>query len=211
MNPWTQTYTGIAFDLLEPKPEMVSITDIAHSLAKMDRYNGHAKIFYPVAQHSSLVAKLVRLWGGTPEEIFDAHMHDGIEAYVGDMISPMKRAMRAVLAEKVRIQFDDDLRFKNDAFAATLAKELDPFHDVETRVDMVVRTALGMLPKIPDIVVKADLTILANERNVIMAPCVRDWDLPYEASPLIHDDDFEEMDWRYWKGRFLREYKELSA
>jgi hypothetical protein len=87
-----------------------------------------------------------------------------------------------------------------------LAKELEPFAEVERRVEAVVRPALGMLPEQPDIVTRADLTILANERAVIMAPCPRDWNLPYEASPLLDHSHFEEQDWRYWKRRFLDEY-----
>ncbi len=204
MNPWTQTYTGVAFDLLEPRAEDVNIEDAAHSLAKMDRYNGHAKIFYPVAQHSLLVGKLVQAWGGTPEEVYDAKMHDVIETYIGDMISPMKRAMRAVLAEKIK--YSQDISY-DVVLPVALAKEFDPFTEIERRVEIAVRTAFNMPPEQPDIVTKADLTILANERELIMAPCVRDWELPYPPSTMLVHGDFEERDWRFWKRRFLDEYE----
>jgi len=210
MNPWTQTYTGIAFDLLEPHPSMVCLEDVMHSLAKMDRYNGHAVISYPVAQHSILVAKLVQAWGGTEAEIFDALTHDAIETYIGDMISPMKRAMRAALAEKLRLHpavYPDTLP-QESAFLV-LAKELEPFAVVEYRVEIVVREALDMLPEQPDIVTKADLTILANERETIMAPCDRDWELPHPPSTMLVPGDFEERDWRFWKRRFHEEYERL--
>ncbi len=71
-------------------------------------------------------------------------------------------------------------------------KSLDPFTEVERRVEIAVRKAMRMLPEQPEIVTKADLTILANERAVIMAPCAQDWALPYPASPQVRESDLEE-------------------
>ena len=49
------TFSGIAFDLLNPQPEMILMEDIAHSLAIINRSNGAAKFPYSVAQHSLYV------------------------------------------------------------------------------------------------------------------------------------------------------------
>ena len=38
-----QTYTGIKFDLVNPKPEMVSPVDIAHALGRLCRFTGHTE------------------------------------------------------------------------------------------------------------------------------------------------------------------------
>jgi len=82
---WFQTYSGKMFWPLDPHPEEVDIGDIAHSLALQCRFNGHVKVFYSVAQHSVLVASILpdrfKLWG---------LMHDAAEAYVGDMVRPLK-------------------------------------------------------------------------------------------------------------------------
>lgn len=82
---WIETHSGIAFDILEPTVEMVSIEDIAHSLSQMNRFTGHCRFPYPVAQHSRLVSYLVpdeyALWG---------LLHDASEAYIGDMNRPLK-------------------------------------------------------------------------------------------------------------------------
>src|SRR5690242_1952599 len=60
MSPWIQTYSGVAFDLLAPTPEMISIVDIAHSLSRLCRYTGHViSANYSVAEHSILVASLL--------------------------------------------------------------------------------------------------------------------------------------------------------
>lgn len=204
---WTQTYSGVAFDLLEPKASMVRPQDIAHSLAKQDRYNGHGRIFYPVAQHSLLVGALLKMWGCTEEEIREGKLHDAIEAYIGDLISPMKRAMRAVLAARLAnsTAVYPDTLVPAGTFSA-LAKEFDPFAGVEAGIELVVRERLDMLPVQPRIVTKADLVVLANERDRIMAPCAQDWNLPYPKDPgLDQDVFFEEGAWRYWRDFFAKD------
>ena len=59
MKHWIQTYTGKAFDLLNPTPEMVEVTDIAHHLALINRFTGATAVPYSVAQHSVLVSQVV--------------------------------------------------------------------------------------------------------------------------------------------------------
>ena len=56
---WIQTYTGRAFDLLDPRPEQIDPLDIAHALSQICRFTGHVREFYSVAQHSVLVACIV--------------------------------------------------------------------------------------------------------------------------------------------------------
>ncbi|MFA5286352.1 MAG: hypothetical protein WC347_12205, partial [Smithellaceae bacterium] len=76
------TFSGIAFDLLNPKPEMILLEDIIHSLALINRFNGAAIFPYSVAQHSLYVASLL------PSELkLHGLLHDAAEAYVGDMVS----------------------------------------------------------------------------------------------------------------------------
>lgn len=83
------TFSGIAFDLLNPQPEMIRIEDIVHSLALINRFNGAAKFPYSMAQHSLYVADLL------PEHLkLEGLLHDAAEAYVGDMVSPLKKIMK---------------------------------------------------------------------------------------------------------------------
>lgn len=85
---WQQTYTGRRFDFKNPDPADVDIQDIAHSLAMQCRFNGHVREFYSVAQHSVMVAQLV------PAELkLAALLHDAAEAYLGDLITPVKALM----------------------------------------------------------------------------------------------------------------------
>lgn len=85
---WIETYTGRAFDLLDPRHEQIDITDIAHALANIARFTGHTREFYSVAQHSVHVAELV------PEPMrLGALLHDATEAYANDVASPLKRLL----------------------------------------------------------------------------------------------------------------------
>lgn len=85
---YIHTFSGIAFDLLNPKPEMILIEDIAHSLSLINRYNGAALFPYSVAQHSLYVASLL-----SEELRLHGLLHDAAEAYIGDMVSPLKIIM----------------------------------------------------------------------------------------------------------------------
>lgn len=85
---WMQTYTGRQFFPLEPRVADVVIEDIAHALAHQCRYAGHTCGFYSVAEHSVHIYRSIsrqnRFWG---------LMHDAPEAYLVDLIRPIKRAI----------------------------------------------------------------------------------------------------------------------
>lgn len=95
---WIQTRSGKAVDLLDPRPKDIDLEDIAWSLAHTNRFNGHAGR-YSVARHSVFVWELIT--AQEPPERTDASMwallHDASEAYTGDVVSPLKRALDASL------------------------------------------------------------------------------------------------------------------
>lgn len=92
------TYSGIAFNLRDPHPAMVRLDDIVHSLSLMNRFNGAALFPYSVAQHSLHVAALL------PAELrLEGLLHDAAEAYIGDMVSPLKQVMPEYKAVEARI------------------------------------------------------------------------------------------------------------
>jgi len=82
---WMQTYTGRKFTPLNPSPADIDIVDIAHALSMTCRFGGHCKQFYSVAQHSVLMAEKA-----APEDKLRALLHDAAEAYIGDLIRPVK-------------------------------------------------------------------------------------------------------------------------
>ena len=82
---FVSTYLGNRFYPLEPRIDDIEIEDIAHGLAYQCRFNGQTSSFYSVAQHSVLVASLV------PKELkLAALLHDAAEAYLGDVVKPLK-------------------------------------------------------------------------------------------------------------------------
>ena len=88
-----ETYTGRAFWPLEPKPEDVSIIDIAHNLSNQCRYSGATYVIYVTAQHCCLLADYVEQLGGSPTDCLQILMHDAPEAYLVDVPRPIKQFM----------------------------------------------------------------------------------------------------------------------
>jgi hypothetical protein len=80
------TSTGTTFDFLETTLDMFNIEDIAHSLSQMNRFAGHARYPYPVAQHSRLGSYLF----ADPAMALRFLLHDGSEAYLIDLPRPLK-------------------------------------------------------------------------------------------------------------------------
>lgn len=89
---WMQTYTGKKFYPTAPIVADIDILDIAHSLSMQCRYNGHVKEFYSVAEHCVLMSYAVEK-SHNKELAFEALLHDATEAYVGDMVRPLKIQM----------------------------------------------------------------------------------------------------------------------
>lgn len=86
---WLQTGTGRRVCVLNPRPEEIYVKDIAMALAKQCRFNGMCKSFYSVAQHCVMGSELAeKLYGKEAAKEF--LMHDATEAYVGDLIRPVK-------------------------------------------------------------------------------------------------------------------------
>lgn len=85
---WFLTFTGKQFYPLDPRPEDICIQDIAHALALTCRFGGHSVFHYSVAQHSILVSSKL------PQHLkLVGLLHDATEAYLGDMVRPLKLQM----------------------------------------------------------------------------------------------------------------------
>jgi uncharacterized protein len=94
---WQRMLSGRRLDILDPSPVDVELTDIAHGLARVARWNGQTKGDYPfsVAQHSILVLEIFAAMNpdATDEARLAALLHDAPEYVMGDIISPFKAAM----------------------------------------------------------------------------------------------------------------------
>lgn len=90
-NSWFQSASGRPIYIDRPDPAAVHIEDIAHALARICRFGGHLKVeHYSVAQHSEGVSRVCK-----PAHALLGLLHDSAEAYVGDMIRPLKQLLPA--------------------------------------------------------------------------------------------------------------------
>jgi 5'-deoxynucleotidase YfbR-like HD superfamily hydrolase len=95
--------SGRRLDLLDPTPVDIEITDIAHGLAFVARWNGQTYGDWPysVAEHSLLVERIFGRMNPAvgPKWQLAALLHDAPEYVIGDMISPVKSAVGAGYGE----------------------------------------------------------------------------------------------------------------
>lgn len=94
---WQRMLSGRRLDLLDPTPVDIEISDIAHGLAFVARWNGQTRgdFAYSVAEHSLLVEQIFSRAnpGIAARWRLAALLHDAPEYVIGDMISPVKAAL----------------------------------------------------------------------------------------------------------------------
>lgn len=79
--------SGGWFDFCNPDQSRFTLYDIAAGLARTCRFGGHTCDFYSVAEHSIEVAAHVH----KEQEQLYALLHDASEAFLGDMVAPLKQ------------------------------------------------------------------------------------------------------------------------
>lgn len=95
MKPSIQLYSGHYFNFLNPWESVNNITieTLVRSLSQVNRFTGHTKQPYSVAQHSVLVHEIVSespYLNATEGALNYALFHDAHECVVGDVSSPLK-------------------------------------------------------------------------------------------------------------------------
>lgn len=136
---WIQTFMGVKFYPLDPRPEEIFLRDIAHALSLQCRFAGHVRWHMSIAQHSVLVCKAVARQNPRRMDLIRwALLHDATEAYLVDLPSPVKRLM-------------------------------PEYSIAEDELMAVVAERFGLeLPPMPPEVKLADLTSLSTERRDLL-------------------------------------------
>ena len=108
--------SGKYLDLVDPKPDQFDFADIAGALSKICRFGGQCEYFYSVAEHSYHCARQAQRDGLPLDTQIAVLMHDAAEAFIGDVVKPLKimlpeyaeieKRMEAAIAEKFLIDFD---------------------------------------------------------------------------------------------------------
>ena len=104
------------------------------------RYAGHVKEFYSVAQHSVIVSRLC-----PPQDALWGLLHDGAEAYLGDVVKPLK---------------------VTGAFAE--------YRKLEVRMQAAICSRFGLPPEEPASVKRIDKAMVAIEARDLLAPLLPD-------------------------------------
>jgi hypothetical protein len=121
---WMQTRTGVSFYPLDPRASEINIEDVAHGLAMCCRYGGQCREFYSVAEHCVRVSEHV------PQQYArEGLLHDLSEAYIGDMIRPLKHTPEMAEFRKAEAAIEVCAA---DAFALDTSPEA---HTAVKRVD----------------------------------------------------------------------------
>lgn len=97
-------------------PADVNILDVASGLSRVCRYGGQIKHdiqSYPVSEHSVLMLEWLEGQGGIEcvEDALRVLLHDGSEAFLGDMTSPLKALMPEFRKIEDRCQMAIDQSF----------------------------------------------------------------------------------------------------
>ena len=88
MPPVITLHSGAWMDYLHPETSEFTIEDIAHGLSNTCRFSGQCEPFYSVAQHSVSTSLIV-----PPAFAMHGLLHDGSEAFMCDLPSPLKQLL----------------------------------------------------------------------------------------------------------------------
>jgi len=138
--PFIQTVSGRRVNPFALAPADIEIGDIAQALANQCRFGGHCRSFYSVAQHSCLVADLIRAGKDCPTSVLWALLHDAPEAYLSDIPHPLKH-----FSEFGRL-----------------------YREAEHKLQAVISDRFGLPHEPPAALRAADRGLLAAERQALM-------------------------------------------
>jgi len=177
---WMQTWTGKQFHFFDPAEREIDICDIARSLAMQPHFNGHLNRHFSIAEHSVLVAQY--LFHTYPDvfsfkEALYALLHDAAEAYIGDMVLPLKRTMPDFQAVERIIQ----------------RAIIDKF---------IGRDPTQFKPEVVQLLKEVDERILNDERHALIPPSSLVWN----TSPQPLDVQIRGWDWEKAEQIFLQQF-----
>lgn len=189
---WMQTIKGQRFSMVNPDPSQVDFEEVAESLGKLARFNGHTAGYpgYSVAQHCVLGAEGVEGWttGEAHAEQWPGQeaieygrryaalflLHDAHEAYTGDITTPVVQAL-------------DHIRWPDGPPGNSgLVKQL--VDELKLGLDLAIYEAAGIDPPSHTeraIIKNWDARMMAAERLAFMAGEPEPWPgMSVEPAPV---------------------------
>lgn len=181
------TCTRRYLDLSEPDFANLEPREIAHPLSLICRFGGHTPQHYSVAQHSVIASTIVR--SDRPDLQLGALLHDAAEAYLGDLIRPIKWLLRQAVDGRGGIYPSHEAMFRRLIYDWAMGAE----------------RRLHVLDH-PDIA-EADEIMLATEARDFFGVDAFDWGI--QAQPLVVS--IEPAPARVAEEMWLERFTKLSA
>lgn len=184
---WGLTSAGRVIDHTNPMAtaSTISVGEIAHSLATINRYTGHALRPISVAEHSLLVADIVeQVLGLGVHAQLAGLMHDAHEITTGDVATPIKRQVG------------------------------HSWGNFEREWEHAFHKAFGLCEAFATYgpaIKRADLIALATERRDLMHPGGPPWASLAGIEPLasVNLRTRDSFTWQDWRTAFEDRYAEL--
>jgi len=149
------TNSGRYFDFNNPEGFEFVPEDIAHALSHLCRFTGHVETFYSVAQHSVHVADLL------PNQYkLEGLMHDGTEAFLTDISSPLKRMLPDYKAIEKRVERALAKAFNLPFPMSPLVKDADSVMLMTERRDLMPLPRVGEASVQWPTFIPADFTVV---------------------------------------------------
>ena|SRR6185369_2608605 len=194
---WIQTWSGRAWPLCNPQASDVDWRDVAVSLGRLARFNGHTGSFYSVATHCLYVARLLEEAIGNPLIAARLLPRDDVAGLRAGLIVRAleaagrcsETARRLVLAGLLHDAHEAVIGDISTPVARTLERlgGGDALRRLKLQQDMAIYAAAGLAWPLPEgwqlAIAAADAVMLATERRDLMAPAQRDWHAMPEPAP----------------------------
>lgn len=184
------TACGNEVDLRYPRVETITLADISHHLAQINRYTGACRRPFSVAEHSLLVLEVLqRVFTLDVHGLMAGLMHDAHEAYTQDLSTPAKGQVG------------------------------EAWHAFEGRMQRAVLSAFGLhaaTQKHQPAIKQADLIALATERQQLLptGPGISLWPCLVHVTPVgwvdLMSPERCAMAWTDWRDRFKDETDSLD-
>jgi len=115
MNNTITLCDGSIIDLINPTVNMISIETIAHGLSRVSRFGAQSPIDYSVAEHSLGMVQMAMYDGvENMDALYAILLHDASEAYLGDIVSPLKKHLSEYLEIEARMNSVIEKKFGVD-------------------------------------------------------------------------------------------------
>ncbi len=198
---WCVTCTGREITVRDPEPHYITAGMVAHSLAQINRYAGHASRPISVAEHSLLVMEITQrelIASDTPRAAIAllALLHDAEECITGDITSPVKDELHGMHRPLAR------------AAERACLQALMPRTLAKLKAD-------GNLDYARNVVHAADLIALATERAHLLPRTPTPWEIDVAGiRPVtwaqLSDPSRYELTWTDWRDAWLHHYEGLA-